>query len=124
MQHQPTTILSDARESRLAKARELRRGLREPFRVDRRTAPRWKVDGQATLLGLGERMGVMAELDALEGGPWWLKGDAANPVDIGTRVSVGFSDPAARPANGEVIRCDLCQWGRYRIAVQFRDDIL
>jgi len=66
----------------------------------------------------------MAELDALEGGPWWLKGEAASPVDIGTRVSVGFSDPAARPANGEVTRCELCQGGRYQIAIRFRDDIV
>ncbi len=88
------------------------------FKVDRRQNPRWKVPGTASLLGLGNSLGTLVELDELDGAPWWIGGNADAPLPAGTRVSVGFSDPSARPAEGLVMRCER-KGSCYRIAVKF-----
>jgi hypothetical protein len=88
------------------------------FKVERRQNPRWKVPGTASLLGLGNSLGTLVELDELDGAPWWIGGNADAPLPAGTRVSVGFSDPSARPAEGLVMRCER-KGSSYRIAVKF-----
>lgn len=93
--------------------------LRADFRVERRRNPRWKVAGHATLLGLGPALGLMVELDELDGSPWWIGGSAISAVPEGTKVSVGFSDPNGRPAQGVVMRCEKKRDDRYRIAIRF-----
>jgi hypothetical protein len=88
------------------------------FRVERRRNPRWKVEGRASLLFLGSGLGKVLELDELDGSPWWIGGNSDAPAEVGTRVSVGFSDPLSRPAQGVVMRCE--RKGRhFRIAVRF-----
>lgn len=96
-----------------------REALRDPPRLDRRRAPRWAVEGTATLLGLGTGLGTLAELVRLEGSPWWLSGIAGAAVPVGTRVSVGFSAPDGRPATGTVERCEERGAGRHHLAVRF-----
>jgi hypothetical protein len=96
-----------------------REALRDPPRLDRRRAPRWAVEGTATLLGLGTELGMLAELVRLEGSPWWLSGLANAAVPAGTRVSVGFSAPDGRPATGTVERCEERGTGRFHLAVRF-----
>lgn len=93
--------------------------LRADFRMDRRRAPRWWVRGTATLLSLGADMGILIELDRLDGSPWWIAGDSITPITVGTRVSVGFSDPSGRPAIAMVMRCERQGGGRYRVALRF-----
>lgn len=88
------------------------------FKVDRREVERWPVAGHAAVLGLGTALGTLVELDSLEGAPWWISGFAETPLARGMRVSVGFSDPSARPAEGIVMRCDA-KGSRYRIAIRF-----
>jgi hypothetical protein len=88
------------------------------FKVERRQQPRWQVPGTASMLALGSGLGAMLELDQLDGSPWWIGGSADEPMNPGTRVSVGFSDPSARPAQGVVMRCER-KGARYRIAVKF-----
>lgn len=96
-----------------------RERLRPDFRVDRRRNPRWQVRGRATILTLGVDLGVVVELDRLDGAPWWIGGDASTPVKVGSRVSVGFSAPEGRPATGEVMRCEPKGAGWYRVAIRF-----
>jgi len=74
--------------------------------VDRRLDGRWRVRGHASVLGLGTCLGMMAELEDLYGAPWWIGGTSDRRIAPGTRVSVGFSDPNGRPAQGIVMRCD------------------
>lgn len=105
--------------ARISDARALCDELRRPFRVNRRSAPRWRVDGHATLMGLGAELGSIVELSDLHGAPWWLDGFAPRAAEIGTRVTVGFSDPGAQPAAGRVERCEPSSGGGYRIAVRF-----
>lgn len=96
-----------------------RERLRPDFRVERRRNPRWPVRGMATVLPLGVDLGVVVELDRLDGAPWWIGGDAVTPLRVGARVSVGFSAPEGRPATGEIMRCEPKADGRYRIAIRF-----
>ena len=93
--------------------------LRSEFRLDRRTSPRWRIPGNATILSLGHELGLVVELHGLDGSPWWLAGDSITPVAENMRVSVGFSDPNGRPATGIVMRCDNFGEGRFRIAIRF-----
>lgn len=90
------------------------------FRVNRRSSDRWALRGTATLLSLGADLGLVVELDRLAGAPWWLAGSSITPLTVGTRVSVGFSDPCCRPGTAVVVRCERSS-GRapYRIAVRF-----
>lgn len=92
--------------------------LASDFKVERRQQPRWKVPGTASLLALGAGLGTLVELDALDGAPWWIGGTSDEPIKPETRVSVGFSDPSSRPAQGVVMRCER-KGSRYRIAVKF-----
>lgn len=69
---------------------------------------------------LGSGLGTLLELDQLDGSPWWIGGSSDLPAAVGTRVSVGFSDPSARPSQGVVMRCER-KGDRYRIAVNFDD---
>ena len=89
------------------------------FRIERRDRSRHPVDGTATILGLGAELGRMIELTRLDTAPWWLGGDALEPVAVGIRVSVGFSRPDARPASAVVRRCDRLPGGLHRIALEF-----
>jgi len=93
--------------------------LRARFRCDRRESPRWVVPGHATILALGGGLGNVVELSRLDGSPWWLAGDAAEEIALGTRVSVGFSEPEGRPACGVVERCEGFGQGCFRIAIRF-----
>lgn len=88
------------------------------FKVERRQQPRWSVPGTASLLALGSGLGAVLELDHLDGSPWWIGGDGDTPIQTGTRVCVGFSDPSSRPAQGLVMRCER-KGSRYRVAVKF-----
>jgi len=88
------------------------------FKVDRRNAPRWPVAGHASVLGLGSGLGSLVELDELDGAPWWIGGSADAAIKPGTRVTVGFSDPSARSAQGFVMRCEP-KGQRFRIAIKF-----
>jgi hypothetical protein len=97
----------------------LRELLAQDFRVDRREGARWPVAGSATLLGLGAGLGMVVELDELVGAPWWLSGTARERVAAGTKVSIGFSDPAARPAAGTVVRAVRDGDDAWRVAVRF-----
>ncbi|MBI1304057.1 MAG: hypothetical protein GC172_09755 [Phycisphaera sp.] len=97
----------------------LRELLAQDFRVERRTTPRWPVAGSATLLGLGAGLGAVVELDGLVGAPWWLSGTAREKLAVGTKVSIGFSDPDARPASGTVVRAVRQDGDAWRIAVRF-----
>jgi hypothetical protein len=97
----------------------LRELLAQDFRVDRRGGARWPVAGSATLLGLGVSLGLVVELDRLTGAPWWLSGTARERVAVGTKVSIGFSDPAARPAAGTVVRAVRDGDDAWRVAVRF-----
>ena len=116
-------------DSRLGRASDWRPGpegwpfvelLATDFRIERRRNPRWQVPGTASLLMLGSNLGTLVELDQLDGSPWWIGGSADVPATVGTRVSVGFSDPTARPSQGVVMRCEP-KGTRYRIAVRFDD---
>lgn len=110
----------------------LRELLAPDFRVDRRSAARWPVAGTATLLALGSGLGVVVEIDSLEGSPWWLSGFTSTPIEPGTRVSVGFSDPHGRPASGVVERCRAtpraqsggADGGRFQVAIRFVNEQL
>lgn len=93
--------------------------LRPDFRLERRRAPRWRVSGTATLLTLGVDLGFLVELDRLDCAPWWLAGESITPLTVGTRVSVGFSNPQCRPNPAVVMRCERLKCGRYRIALRF-----
>lgn len=93
--------------------------LARDFRVDRRSEARWPVKGSATLLGLGAALGAMVELDELAGAPWWLSGMARGAMPAGTKVSIGFSEPDARPASGTVVRAVPVRDGVWSIAVRF-----
>ena len=93
--------------------------LRPDFRIDRRSNPRWPVRGNASVLPLGADLGVVVELDRLDGSPWWIGGDATTPLRVGARVSVGFSAPDGRPATGSVMRCEPKSDERFRIAIRF-----
>jgi hypothetical protein len=99
----------------------LRELLTQDFRVNRRGRSRWPVAGGATLLGLGADLGKVVELDDLVGAPWWLSGTAHEAISAGTKVSIGFSDPAARPASGMVVRAVRQGDDAWRIAVRFDD---
>ncbi len=93
--------------------------LRSPFRIDRRETARWSVLGSASLLTLGHDLGRLIELHDLDGAAWWLAGVSDAPIAVGSRVSVGFSDPSARSSSATVMRCDAIRHERFRIAVQF-----
>ena len=88
------------------------------FKVERRQNPRWSVPGQASVLALGSGLGRLVELDELDGSPWWIGGRADEALEPGTRVTIGFSDPSARSAQGTVMRCGR-QGARFRIAIKF-----
>ncbi len=96
-----------------------RERLEPVFRLNRRRSERWSLRGTATLLSLGADLGVLIELDRLDCAPWWLAGDSITPITVGARVSIGFSDPACRPAIAVVRRCERTPAGRYRVAVRF-----
>ena len=90
------------------------------FRIDRRRADRWLQWGSATLLSLGANLGLLVELENLECAPWWLSGTSETPITVGTRVSVGFSDPCSRASIAVVMRCERAgAGGRYRITARF-----
>jgi len=91
----------------------------ERFRLDRRRAPRWRLFGTATLLGLGPNLGMLLELTKLDCSPWWLAGESESCIVVGTKVSVGFSNPACRPNTATVMRCECTRVGNYRIALRF-----
>jgi hypothetical protein len=92
------------------------------FKVERRKSPRWSVPGHASVLGLGSGLGSLVELDQLDGAPWWIGGSADAALKPGTRVTVGFSDPSARSAQGVVMRCEP-KGARFRIAIKFDDSM-
>lgn len=96
-----------------------REQLRPDFRLERRRAMRWRLAGTATLLTLGVDLGFLVELDRLDCAPWWLAGESITPLTVGTRVSVGFSNPSCRPNPAVVMRCERLKCGRYRIAMRF-----
>ena len=96
-----------------------REALTRQFRIERRTQRRHPVDGTATILGLGADLGRLIELTRLDSAPWWLAGDALEPVPVGARVTVGFSRPDARPASAVVRRCQRLPSGLHRVAVEF-----
>jgi hypothetical protein len=74
----------------------------------------------ATILALGVDLGVVVELTALECAPWWLVGRSMTPITVGTRVTIGFSDPRCRPGSAVVERCERCvDLDEYRIALRF-----
>jgi len=110
---------SDRAESLRAAIRPARSPLSHGFRVDRRTEPRWRLEGTATLLTLGTVLGTMVELHGLEGAPWWISGVSEKPLPVGARVSIGFSDPSCRPGCGVIERCNPCCDGGFRFAVRF-----
>jgi hypothetical protein len=62
---------------------------------------------------------VLVELDRLDCSPWWLAGDAITPITVGTRVSVGFSNPACRPGTAIVMRCERVREDAFRVALRF-----
>ena len=97
----------------------MRELLAQDFRVDRRAGARWPIVGSATLLGLGAALGLVVELDELVGAPWWISGTAREAVPVGTKASIGFSDPDARPATGTVVRTVHRGDDAWRIAVRF-----
>jgi len=97
----------------------MRELLAQDFRVDRRHGARWPVAGSATLLGLGAALGLVVELDELTGAPWWISGTTREAVPVGTKVSIGFSDPGARPASGTVVRAVRRDDDAWRVAVRF-----
>lgn len=96
-----------------------RERLRPDFRIDRRSTPRWRLHGTATLLTLGVDLGIVVELKDLDCAPWWLAGESEIPLAVGMRVSVGFSNPTCRPNLAVVMRCERARSGKYRIAVRF-----
>lgn len=96
-----------------------RKALVASFRIDRRAQPRASLPGSITILGLGTEIGRIVELTRLDSAPWWVAGDAADPIPVGIRVSVGFSASDARPASAVVRRCQRRPDGTYRVAVQF-----
>jgi hypothetical protein len=96
-----------------------RERLTPDFRLDRRRAPRWRIHGTTTLLGLGVDLGKLLELSNLDCSPWWLAGDSSARTEVGMRVSVGFSNPMCRPNAGTIMRCERTHAGLYRIALRF-----
>ena len=96
-----------------------RSALREAFLLNRRRSDRWSVPGTASLLTLGESLGLLTDLHTLSGSPWWLAGYSATAVPAGMRVSIGFSDPAGRSASGTVMRCEGFGERQFRIALRF-----
>jgi hypothetical protein len=88
------------------------------FKIERRTSPRWRVPGHASVLGLGAGLGTLVELDELDGAPWWIGGDSDGAIKPGMHVTVGFSDPSARSAQGTVMRCEP-KGRRFRVAIKF-----
>ena len=120
LQYPPTRSALEPRgNSTLPASWPGRERLRPDFRLDRRRAPRWRLYGTATLLGLGADLGTMAELANLDCAPWWLAGESESCIVVGTRVSVGFSNPSCRPNWATVMRCERSREGRYRIALRF-----
>lgn len=96
-----------------------REALLRCFRIDRRAQPRAALQGSATILGLGTEIGRIIELTRLDSAPWWVGGDALEPVPVGIRVAVGFSAAEARPASAVVRRCERQPDGSFRVALQF-----
>jgi|GEM_PF-1256279 len=96
-----------------------RERLQPDFRLERRRSQRWRLFGTATLLGLGPSLGTLLELTDLDCAPWWLAGESDSCVVVGTRVSVGFSNPACRPDTATAMRCERTRDGRFRIALRF-----
>jgi hypothetical protein len=96
-----------------------RSNLRSAFKLDRRASERWSVEGTASVLTLGHDLGVVIELHNLDGAAWWLAGFSSAPLAVGSRVSVGFSDPSARPATATVARCEGFGEAQFRLALQF-----
>jgi hypothetical protein len=98
------------------------------FRLNRRCEDRWSLRGVATLLSLGVDLGILIELDQLDCAPWWLAGNSITPIAVGTRVSIGFSNPGCRSSLAIVMRCQRTAAGfgsdRYRVAVRFVSDSL
>jgi hypothetical protein len=93
------------------------------FKVERRRGERWHVPGVATLLALGKELGTVLEVHSLTGSPWWLSGrcsmDETSLIPVGTTVSVGFSSPEGRPAQGVVNRYTRCPNGGFVVAIRF-----
>ncbi len=93
-----------------------------PF--DRRSTPRLRVSGSATLFPLdGEQFGDILELRMLDYGEGGFAGLSSRPIESGTAVSVGFEDSRLVAWRGVVLRCDPPspedEEPKYRIAVRF-----
>lgn len=120
LQYPPTRSAQDPRGyTALPASWPGRERLQPDFRLDRRRAPRWRLFGTATLLGLGPNLGMLLELTKLDCSPWWLAGESESCIVVGTKVSVGFSNPACRPNTATVMRCECTRVGNYRIAMRF-----
>ena len=119
----PTRAPAERRLSSEFEAWPFRELLAPDFKVERRRGERWDIPGVATLLALGKGLGAVLELHSLEGSPWWLSGrcsvEETGLIPVGTLVSVGFSSPDGRPAQGVVERRTRCPGGGFVVAIRF-----
>jgi hypothetical protein len=79
----------------------------------------WDLEGCATAFCLGaDIFGTMWNLTALRYGAAGVVADVAEPIDPGSKVSLGFEAPGYVAKRGEVVACrDLGD--SFRVAIRF-----
>jgi hypothetical protein len=81
----------------------------------------WDLEGCATAFCLGaDIFGTMWNLTALRYGPAGVVADVAEPIDPGSKISLGFEAPGYVAKRGEVIACRELG-DSYRVAIRFEE---